>query len=267
MDDLAALRYLVELGADEAIAEAPVDRFSAPPPVEMPAPARTAPAMRVVAPVTSPAIAAPVPAAQAVISARDAAAAANTLDELREALAKFDGCPLKATATNLCFADGNPAAKIMFVGEAPGADEDRQGKPFVGVSGQLLDRMIGFIGLDRNTNAYIANVIPWRPPANRTPTAAEIAACEPFIRRQIELVNPQILVLVGNISTKTLLGTTDGIIRMRGKWREYSSPGLKAPIPALPIFHPAYLLRTPAQKRDSWRDLLSLKQRIQMLSK
>jgi uracil-DNA glycosylase len=270
MDDLAALRYLVELGADEAIAEAPVDRFSAPPPVEMPAPARPAmrpPALKAVPPVASPAIAAPVPAAQAVISARDAAAAATTLDELREALAKFDGCPLKATATNLCFADGNPEAKIMFVGEAPGADEDRQGKPFVGVSGQLLDRMIGFIGLDRKTNAYIANVIPWRPPANRTPTAAEVAACEPFIRRQIELVNPQILVLVGNISTKTLLGTADGIIRMRGKWREYSSPGLKTPIPALPIFHPAYLLRTPAQKRDSWRDLLSLKQRIQMLSK
>jgi DNA polymerase len=257
MDDLTALRFLVELGADEAIGDTPLDRFAAPSPP--PVPERKAPPVRAVpAPPPAPPIAAPVPAAQAVVSARDAAARAQDLDEIRAALAAFDGCPLKATATNLVFSDGVPGAPVMIVGEAPGADEDRLGKPFVGVSGQLLDRMLGFVGLDRKTNVYIANVIPWRPPANRTPTAAEIAACEPFIRRQIELARPKVLLFVGNISTKTLLGTTEGIIKMRGKWRDYTSPGLPAPIPALPIFDPAYLLRTPSQKRESWRDLLSL---------
>ncbi|MFM7347208.1 MAG: uracil-DNA glycosylase family protein [Tagaea sp.] len=262
MDDLTALRFLVELGADEAIAEAPLDRYAlvAPPP---PAPERKAPPIRIVpAPPAAPAIAAPVPAAQAVVSARAAAEGARTLDELRAALDAFDGCPLKATATNLVFSDGVPGAPVMIVGEAPGADEDRQGKPFVGVSGQLLDRMLGFVGLDRTTNVYIANVIPWRPPANRSPTAAEIAACEPFVRRQIELARPKILLFVGNISTKALLGTTEGIIKMRGKWRDYSSPGLSAPVPALPTFHPAYLLRSPAQKRESWRDLLALRAKL-----
>ena len=264
MDDLTALRFLVELGADEAIGETPLDRFAAPPP---PVPERKVSPVRVVPPAPSaPAIAAPVPAAQAVVSARAAAEAARDLDELRAALAAFDGCPLKATATNLVFSDGVPGAPVMIVGEAPGADEDRQGKPFVGVSGQLLDRMLGFVGLDRTSNVYIANVIPWRPPANRSPTQAEIAACEPFIRRQIELAKPKVLLFVGNISTKTLLGTTEGIIKMRGKWREYSSPGLAQPVPALPSFHPAYLLRSPAQKRESWRDLLSLRARLRALT-
>ncbi|MFM8801618.1 MAG: uracil-DNA glycosylase family protein, partial [Tagaea sp.] len=200
-----------------------------------------------------------------VVAAREAAANARSLDELRAALAAFDGCALKATATNLVFSDGVPGAPVMIVGEAPGADEDRQGKPFVGVSGQLLDRMLGFVGLDRTRNVYIANVIPWRPPANRDPTTAEIAACEPFIRRQIELAQPKVLLFVGNISTKTLLGTTDGIIKMRGKWRDYASPGLAAPIPVLPSFHPAYLLRTPARKADSWKDLLALQAKLRSL--
>jgi uracil-DNA glycosylase len=264
MDDLTALRFLVELGADEAIGEVPLDRFAAPAPP--PVPERKAPPIRAVpTPPPAPAIAAPVPAAQAVISAREAAAGARDLDELRAVLAAFDGCPLKATATNLVFADGVPGAPVMIVGEAPGADEDRQGKPFVGVSGQLLDKMLGFVGLDRQTNVYIANVIPWRPPANRPPTQAEIAACEPFIRRQIELARPKLLLFVGNISTKTLLGTTEGIIKMRGKWRDYSSPGLAEPVPVLPTFHPAYLLRSPAQKRESWRDLLALRAKLRIL--
>lgn len=275
MDDLTALRFLVELGADEAIADAPVDRFAAAParaegPARAEAPLRKAPAVRAVpqapAPtLAAPTLAAPVPAAQAVVAAREAAANARSLDELRAALAAFDGCALKATATNLVFSDGVPGAPVMIVGEAPGADEDRQGKPFVGVSGQLLDRMLGFVGLDRTRNVYIANVIPWRPPANRDPTTAEIAACEPFIRRQIELAQPKILLFVGNISTKTLLGTTDGIIKMRGKWRDYASPGLAAPIPVLPSFHPAYLLRTPARKADSWKDLLALQAKLRSL--
>lgn len=265
MDDLTALRFLVELGADEAIGEAPLDRYSAV--AAPPVPERKAPPMRVVpAPPAAPALAAPVPAAQAVVSARAAAEAARDLDELRAALAAFEGCALKATATNLVFADGVPGAPVMIVGEAPGADEDRQGKPFVGVSGQLLDRMLGFIGLDRTTNVYIANVIPWRPPANRPPTQAEIAACEPFIRRQIELARPKVLLFVGNISTKTLLGTTEGIIKMRGKWRDYTSPGLVETLPALPTFHPAYLLRSPSQKRESWRDLLSLRAKLKSVT-
>ncbi len=275
MDDLTALRFLVELGADEAIADAPVDRFAAAParaegPARAEAPLRKVPAVRAVpqAPsptLAAPTLAAPVPAAQAVVAAREAAANARSLDELRAALAAFDGCALKATATNLVFSDGVPGAPVMIVGEAPGADEDRQGKPFVGVSGQLLDRMLGFVGLDRTRNVYIANVIPWRPPANRDPTTAEIAACEPFIRRQIELAQPKVLLFVGNISTKTLLGTTDGIIKMRGKWRDYASPGLAAPIPVLPSFHPAYLLRTPARKADSWKDLLALQAKLRSL--
>ncbi|MBL8805402.1 MAG: uracil-DNA glycosylase [Rhodospirillales bacterium] len=263
MDDLATLRWLVEIGADEAILDTPLDRFSAPPP---PAPAARPAAKPVAVPsvpvAAAPAVmAAPQPAAQAVVSAREAAAAARTLDELKAALAAFDGCALKATATNLVFCDGNPAAKVMLVGEAPGADEDRQGKPFVGVSGQLLDRMLAAIGLDR-TSVYITNVIPWRPPANRTPSAAELAACLPFVQRHIALANPQILVLVGGISAKALLDTSEGIMRLRGKWRTYRTPDMPAEIPVLPTYHPAYLLRQPAQKRDSWRDLLSIKQKI-----
>ncbi len=264
MDDLATLRWLVEAGADEALLETPLDRFTAPPPAAIPARAPVAaraPAARLVPEIPAPTLAAPQPAAQAVVSARAAAAAARTLDELKAALAAFEGCALKATATNLVFADGNPAAKIMLVGEAPGADEDRQGKPFVGVSGQLLDRMLAAIGLDR-TNVYITNVIPWRPPANRTPSAAEIAACLPFVQRHIALVNPQILVLVGAISAKTLLETADGIMKLRGRWRTYRTPDMPTEIPVLPTYHPAYLLRQPSQKRDSWRDLLSIKQKI-----
>ena len=149
----------------------------------------------------------------------------------------------------------------MLVGEAPGADEDRQGKPFVGVSGQLLDRMLSAIGLDR-TSVYYPLVIPWRPPANRTPSAAELAACLPFVQRHIALVNPQVLVLVGGISAKALLDTTEGIMRLRGRWRTYRTPDMAADIPVLPTYHPAYLLRQPSQKRDSWRDLLSIKQKI-----
>ncbi len=273
MSDLGTLQWLVKMGADEAIGDTPVDRFVVP---QMPTrPAPSAVATRPAAPVetrdapprpaarpAAPAIATP-PAA-AVAGARALAAEAQTIEELRQKVAAFDGCALKATATNVVFADGNPKARIMFVGEAPGADEDRQGKPFVGVSGQLLDRMLACIGLDRSS-AYITNMLFWRPPGNRQPTSAEIAACIPFVERHIELVNPAILVFVGGTSAKTMLNRTEGIIRMRGKWAEYSLPGLPAPIPALPTFHPAYLLRSPAQKKDSWRDLLSLKKKMEAL--
>jgi uracil-DNA glycosylase len=186
-------------------------------------------------------------------SARESAASARTLDELRAQLDAFQGCALKNTATQLVFSDGNPEADIMFVGEAPGADEDRIGRPFVGRAGQLLDKMLASIGLDR-TKVYIANVVPWRPPGNRTPTPAETAACLPFTRRQIELADPKILVCVGLPSAQTLLNVTEGIKRARGKWMSYEiSPGRM--IPAMAMLHPAYLLRTPADKKLSWQDL------------
>ena len=188
----------------------------------------------------------------AISSAREAARTAPTLEALRALLENFDGCALKHTATRLVFADGNPQARIMFVGEAPGRDEDIEGLPFVGRSGKLLDRMIAAIGLDRS-RAYIANVIPWRPPGNRTPTPQETQICLPFIQRQIELVNPDVLVTLGNPSTQTLLQTREGIMRTRGKWFDYDT-GTRI-IRAIATFHPAYLLRSPSYKRMSWQDL------------
>jgi DNA polymerase len=261
------LRWFAEAGADEAIGDAPIDRLAQ---VAEPAPAPLqAPPQRQGSP--APAAGFTPPAAEladdkAIIQdAKSLAAAASNLDELRTALDGFSGCPLKATAKNLVFADGNPQAKIMLVGEAPGRDEDIQGLPFVGRSGQLLDRMLASIGLSRQT-VYIANVLPWRPPGNRTPTPAEVAMCLPFILRQIELVQPDILVCIGGVSAKELFGTTTGITKLRGQWRDFDSAGLGGTAshtaPALAMLHPAYLLRQPAQKRLAWRDLLSLKDRI-----
>jgi DNA polymerase len=264
---LEALRWQVEAGADEAIDPVPADRYAesaVPPPKPAAVPPGFAESQRAIprplAPVPAPAPAS-VPATAASLSARGLAGAARTVAELAEALAAFDGCPLKQTATNLVFADGNPSARIMVIGEAPGADEDRAGKPFVGVSGQLLDRMLGWIGLDRN-KAYITNVLFWRPPGNRQPTPAEIAACLPFVERHIELISPDILLLVGGASAKTLLARGEGITKLRGRWFQYESAGMSRPIPALPTYHPAYLLRQPAQKREAWRDLLLLAERL-----
>jgi uracil-DNA glycosylase len=203
--------------------------------------------------------AAPVPPDAAAIAARDAAKSADSLDALRDSLSRFEGCALKNTAKNLVFADGNPKARVMFVGEAPGADEDREGLPFVGRSGKLLDRMMVAIGLDR-TSAYIANIVPWRPPGNRTPTPQESAICLPFIRRQIELADPDILICLGKPSMQTLLGINDGIKASRGRWREYDTG--KRVIKAMATFHPAYLLRTPAEKKFVWRDMLALKKAL-----
>ncbi|MBL0941855.1 MAG: uracil-DNA glycosylase [Alphaproteobacteria bacterium] len=184
--------------------------------------------------------------------------ACQTLEELRNALQAFNGCPLKNTATNLVFGEGNPNADVMLIGEAPGADEDRLGRPFVGLSGQLLDRMFATIGYDR-TKFYITNILPWRPPGNRQPTLAETSACLPFVERHIELVNPKVIVLVGGTSAKTLLNRQDGIMRLRGKWLDYQTSRMAAPIKAYAIYHPAYLLRSPGQKRIAWQDLLALK--------
>ncbi len=201
------------------------------------------------------------PGAGAASDAKALAASCDSLEALADALKQFDGCPLKETAINLCFADGNPASPIMLIGEAPGAQEDRQGKPFVGPSGQLLDRMLKTIGLDRS-KVYITNVIYWRPPGNRSPTAAEIAICQPFLERQIELIRPKLLVFVGGIAARALLGRTEGVTKLRGRPFVYTSPADGQEIPALVMFHPAYLLRQPAQKRFSWRDLLLIKESV-----
>ena len=192
----------------------------------------------------------------AVASARHLAAEAQSIEDLRAALLAFDGCALKATATNLCLFDGNPEAKVMIIGEAPGAEEDRQGRPFVGAAGQLLDRMLAPIGLDRQS-VYITNLLFWRPPGNRNPTAAEVAACLPFLQRQIELVDPSHLLLLGASSVRTLLARQEGILKLRGRWAHYQQAGLSRPLPAMPTLHPAYLLRQPAQKRLAWRDFLT----------
>ncbi len=260
---LAALRLQLEWGADEALLEAPLDRT---------VPRLAAPGLAAPAPDTGgaePAAARPRPAAPrpalvappAATRAAELAAGAASLDELKAAMAAFDGSTLRETATNLVFADGATGAALMLVGEAPGADEDRLGRPFVGVSGQLLDRMLGSIGLSRDHNCYITNILPFRPPGNRTPTDAEIALFLPFVLRHIVLAKPKRLMLLGGVAAKSLLRAKDGITRLRGRWREVTiSEGTT--LPALATLHPAYLLRNPAAKRDAWADLLLLRKTL-----
>jgi uracil-DNA glycosylase len=271
------LRFYAEAGVDLALEEAPVDRFAlsraqaeavaqrqeaarqrrTEPPPATPPPRRASAPPAAVRPAEPPSLT--VPSDAAIMAAREAAATAQTLDALRETLASFEGCNLRFTATNLVFSDGNPEARVMFVGEAPGMEEDLQGLPFVGRSGQLLDRMIKAIGLDRSS-AYIANVVPWRPPGNRTPTPQETEICRPFIERQIALADPDFLIFLGGASAKQLLKTNEGILRLRGKWRDYDT-GLRK-IRAMATLHPAYLLRQPLQKKLAWRDLLSLEEAL-----
>lgn len=267
-DDLAALiEFYLEAGVDAALADDPVDRFAeSAQRVQRRAPA---PRDKAVAPVrqSTPSSAlqerpgaaqtdATVPGEGAIDAARLAANSAQSLDELREALAGFEGCNLRMTAKNLVFADGNPESRLMLVGEAPGRDEDRIGLPFVGRSGKLLDLMLNAIGLGRDA-VYIANVVPWRPPGNRTPSPTETEICKPFICRQIELANPDILVFLGGASAKQLTGAREGITRLRGKWLTYQ--GRDREIRAMATLHPAYLLRQPLQKNLAWRDFLTIK--------
>ncbi len=209
-------------------------------------------------PIARPGVSATVPSGGEVMAAREAAASATSLEDLNAILASFTGCNLRQTAKSLVFADGNPQARLMFIGEAPGREEDEAGVPFVGRSGQLLDRMLAAIGLDRSA-AYIANVVPWRPPGNRTPTPQETEICKPFIERQIALASPDIVVLLGAAPAAALLGTSDGILKMRGRWFEYQAAGKT--IKVLATLHPAYLLRQPQQKRLAWRDFRDLKRR------
>ena len=266
------LAFYREAGIDALLEETPLDRFAGEGASTAPAPrtdsARPPPERRAGATggalsarerevVGRPALALPPEAA--VMSAREAAKSAATLTQLRAMLERFEGCALRTTATQLVFADGNPQARVMFVGEAPGRDEDIEGLPFVGRSGKLLDRMMAAIGLDRSS-VYIANIVPWRPPGNRTPTPQESAVCLPFTLRQIELADPDILVCLGSPSTQTLLNSKDGILKTRGRWLPFHT-GTRE-IRAIATLHPAYLLRQPVQKRFAWRDFLAIKKAL-----
>ena len=242
---LSALAWQIELGVDTCIADEPINRYEVPAKVEKPAPAVAA----------APAGAPPVGEVDVVAAARAAAGAAQDLEQLRAALGAFPHCELKLGARNLVFSDGVPGARVMIVGEAPGRDEDREGRPFVGRAGQLLDKMLAAIDLSREASVYITNVLPWRPPQNRDPKPEEIAMMQPFLERHIALAKPDVLVVVGNHACQALLGKR-GITRLRGEWTQASGK------PALPMFHPAYLLRNPAAKREAWADLLSLKAKL-----
>ncbi len=281
------LRFYVEAGVTDGLDDAPVDRYALLPQQMAPAvtttveerssqritgtvpePSRRSPVARPPLPASpSPAghspAAIPLSSVEEAGAARALAGAATSLDALREALASFDACPLKATAKSLVFADGNPEADIMLVGEAPGRDEDIQGLPFVGRAGQLLNKMLSAIGYDRS-NVYITNVLPWRPPGNRQPTPQELLMCAPFVERHIELVQPKLLMLVGGVSAKQLLTTSDGIMKLRGKWKTVTVGSLE--IPAMPILHPAYLLRQPAHKKLAWTDLQAFRDKARSLS-
>jgi DNA polymerase len=251
------LAFYLEAGVDCALNDEPVNRLSEPDAVQQVAetpPIRKPLVMEPTPVVRSTPVPPPAPDV-AIASARDAARTAPTLDALRTLLDNFDGCALKTTATRLVFADGNPKARVMFVGEAPGRDEDLSGLPVVGRSGKLLDLMLRAIGLDRTT-AYIANVIPWRPPGNRDPSPQETQICLPFIKRQIELVDPDVLVCLGKPSSQAVLDFKDGIMRTRGRWHNYDT-GTRT-IRAMATFHPAYLLRQPIYKRMAWQDLRSI---------
>jgi DNA polymerase len=270
-DAAALLRWYVDHGLDETIGEEAIDRFALPPPAAVaaaPVPAAPTPAAPtpIRAPIAPPVARAPVPleSPQLAEDARAVARGATTIAELEEAVRAFEGCALKRTAKNTVFADGVAGAPVMIVGEAPGADEDRLGKPFVGVSGQLMDRMFAAIGMSRERDLYITNILFWRPPGNRTPTLSEQAICLAFTRRHIELARPKIVVLAGGTAVKAVLSTTEGITRLRGKWTNLTLDD-GSEVPALPTFHPAYLLRTPASKRQSWADLLSLDKRLRDL--
>ncbi len=258
------LKWYAENGIDEALEKKPVNHFLSHAEVEN----TEAESIRNVSTNTGSYPITPVQLisqSETTKSAYAAARAAGTLESLRNEMSEFEGCPLKQTAKNLVFGDGLASSRLMLIGEAPGAQEDREGRPFVGQAGQLLERMLKAISIERS-DAYITNILPWRPPGNRTPTDSEIGNCLPFVQRQIELVAPEVLILIGGVSAKTLLGTNQGIMRTRGKWLEYQPDGGQDAIPARAILHPAYLLRSPAQKRETWMDLLEIQQKIGEIS-
>lgn len=267
-----ALDWLVAMGADEAVDAAPLDRTApvraeAPPdrPDSVVLPSATATTGTKEPDKTVAETAGPLAPSQGAADAREAAASADSLSALRAALDSFEGCALKRTATNLVFARGTAGADVMFIGEAPGAEEDRVGLPFVGASGKLLDRMLSFVGLDERS-VYITNILFWRPPGNRNPTDAEIAACLPFVRRHIALARPRVIVTLGRPAMNTVLGLNERITKARGRWFDYADESVDVPIRAMPTFHPAYLLRNPAQKREAWQDFLTLRDYLDTLT-
>ena len=246
------LAFYVDSGVDEAIGPQAVNRFQTPaPPTPKPVPAT---------PLVVPQP--PQPATSAVSTGARLAASCSNLDELKAAMESLEGLAIKSTALNTVFADGAPTGSVMLIGEAPGHEEDVQGRPFVGKSGKLLDKMLASIGLGRADTAYITNVVPWRPMENRTPSAEEVAICRPFLMRHVELVAPKVLILLGGVPASTVLETTTGITRLRGAWHQLTLPGLAAPLAVMPTFHPSYLLRTPAGKRLAWRDFLEVAKRL-----
>lgn len=257
-------KFYKEIGVDEILSETPLNRFEESHALQI---SDTKSALQQTEEKTAenprPRIVAPplVSPQELQKEASHQAQRASSLEELKREMELFEGCPLRYTATQLVFGDGNPDSDLMVIGEAPGADEDRLGRPFVGLSGQLLDRMFQCIGLDR-TKLYITNIVPWRPPGNRQPSSSEISLCLPFLKRHIALVQPKILLLVGGVSAKTILQRSDGIMKLRGKWWEYELPDARGVIPTLAMYHPAYLLRSPGQKREAWKDLLLLQERL-----
>lgn len=269
---LAALEWQLAQGIDEAISPDPVDRTRAPALSVLETPTTLAKPSR--APTAAPESLGGT--AEEMAEATAIARSCNTLEELSAAIRAFDGLAIKKTATNMVFADGNPKAHVMVVGEAPGADEDKAGKPFVGVSGQLLDKILASIGLSRtsdnpDTSVYIANILNWRPPGNRTPSQAEVDISLPFIERHIALVRPRYLILSGGVAAKALLGSGDGVSKLRGRIHDYAPrtagilDGLSDTsfvIPSVPTYHPSYLLRTPSQKRAVWHDMLMLAEKL-----
>jgi uracil-DNA glycosylase family 4 len=255
-DPLATLAWLVEAGADEAIQETPVNRLKPKAAAPSVTPMRAQPAHPVAAPLLNP--------GDPIGNAMAAAAAATSLAELKAAMESFEGSALKRQATNTVFADGVAESRMMFIGEAPGRDEDRLGKPFVGRAGQLLDKMLISIGLDRAKNCYITNVLNWRPPDNRDPSPEEAAINLPFLRRHIELVDPKLIVLLGAVAAKHVMGISDGIMKSRGRWLEYRVG--ERMVPVLPTLHPAYLLRQPAHKKLAWRDLQAVAAKLKALA-
>ena len=256
----AALQFYLDNGIDEALARDPVNHL----------------ALKPIVAVAKQKLATSQPQKTAPqsfnISSKDLVAQVKTLEELQEIITNFDGLAIKKTATNMVFSDGNPRARVMLVGEAPGADEDRQGKPFVGISGQLLDKILACINLDRKnetpeTSVYISNILNWRPPGNRTPSPIEMQTCLPFIEKHIALIKPKILILCGGVAAKTLLHNNSSISRLRGKFHDYVPQTIDGqdPIPAIATYHPAYLLRTPGQKKAVWQDMLRLQEKLKDL--
>jgi DNA polymerase len=262
--NIAMLRWLVDTGADEALLEISTNRFAITNRKQATGEDTPELSKRPQAPkigkITASAKA--VSLSTAPGAARELANSCSDLSTLKAALDGFEGCDLKRLATNTVFADGNPEGTIMFIGEAPGRDEDLEGRPFVGRAGQLLDMMLGALALDRS-KVYITNILPWRPPNNRNPTPEEAAVCLPFLHRQIELVQPRVLVLLGAVSARHLLGISGGIMRARGNWQVYQTQN--GGIPAMPTLHPAYLLRQPSAKRLAWRDFLAITNKIEDL--